>query len=138
MSMVMADPLGMLRLGAATLLAMLAALPARAETVLLVSKSPYWKVGVQDDKLSRACSLGRFNLIRSDKFVARFEGPVGADTLAIGRGRGTNLRDPDHLSKVTEDYYFRNQNTTSCEVFVGGRRGRPSANAKTATAPGGF
>jgi hypothetical protein len=95
--------------------------PARAEDVVLSSNKPYWAVGVRDDKMSRACSLQRFNLKRTDKLVARFTGKEGADTLAIGKGNGNNLYDPEHLSKPTEDYYFRNQNTTSCEVYVGGR-----------------
>jgi hypothetical protein len=95
--------------------------PARAEDVVLSSKKPYWAVGVRDDKMSRACSLQRFNLKRTDKLVARFTGKEGADTLGIGKGNGNNLYDPEHLSKPTEDYYFRNQNTTSCEVYVGGR-----------------
>jgi hypothetical protein len=97
---------------------------ARAEDVVLSSNKPYWAVGVRDDKMSRACSLQRFNLKRTDKLVARFTGKEGADTLAIGKGNGNNLYDPEHLSKPTEDYYFRNQNTTSCEVYVGGRPGK--------------
>jgi hypothetical protein len=98
--------------------------PARAAEVVLSSKKPYWAVGVRDDKMSRACSLQRFNLKRTDKLVARFTGKEGADTLAIGKGNGSNLYDPEHLSKPTEDYYFRNQSTTSCEVYVGGRSGK--------------
>jgi hypothetical protein len=74
--------------------------------------------------MSQACSLQRFNLKRTDKLVARFTGKEGADTLAIGKGNGNNLYDPEHLSKPTEDYYFRNQSTTSCEVYVGGRGGK--------------
>src|SRR5712664_3895895 len=97
--------------------------PAQAEDVVLSSKKPYWAVGVRDEKMSQACSLQRFNLRRNDKLVARFTGKEGADTLAIGKGNGNNLYDPEHLSKPTEDYYFRNQNTTSCEVYVGGRGG---------------
>src|SRR6266853_5974009 len=97
--------------------------PARAEEIVLTSKKPYWAVGVRDDKMSRACSLQRFNLKRTDKLVARFVGAEGAETLAVGKGNGNNLYDPEHLAKPTEDYYFRNQNTTSCEVYVGGRGG---------------
>jgi hypothetical protein len=95
--------------------------PARGENVVLTSKKPYWAVGVHDDKMSRACSLQRFNLKRTDKLIARFIGPEGADTLAVGKGNGGNIYDPEHLGKPTEDYYFHNQNTTSCEVYVGGR-----------------
>lgn len=97
---------------------------AHGESVVLTSKKPYWAVGVRDDKLSRACSMQRFNLKRTDKLVARFIGPEGADTLAVGKGNGDNIYDPEHLRKLTEDYYFRYQNTTSCEVYVGGRGGK--------------
>jgi hypothetical protein len=106
---------------AAALLA--AASPALAETVVVSSKKPYWAVGPRDQALSRACSLGRFNLARADWLVARFSGKEGAETLGVAKGTGLNLRDPDHHAKPTEDYYFRAQNTTSCEVFVGGRKG---------------
>jgi hypothetical protein len=96
---------------------------ARAETVVLTSKQPYWTVGSRDAELSRECSLGRFNLQRADRLVARFTGKEGAETLGVAKGTGVNLRDPGHRAKPTEDYFFRNQNTTSCEVFVGGRKG---------------
>jgi hypothetical protein len=99
-----------------------AALPARGETVAVASKKPYWQVGVRDEALSRECSLGRFNLQRTDRLVARFSGKDGAETLGIAKGTGFNLYDPDHHRKPNEDYYFRAQNTTSCEVFVGGRK----------------
>jgi hypothetical protein len=100
--------------------------PARAEEVVLTSKKPYWAVGLRDDKLSRACSLQRFNLKRTDALVARFVGAEGAQTLAVGKGNGANLYDPERLAKPTEDYFFRNHSTTSCEVFVGGRGKRGS------------
>lgn len=95
--------------------------PARAEEVVLTSKKPYWAVGQRDDKLSRACSLQRFNLKRTDRLVARFVGAEGPGILDVGKGNGNNLHDPQHLAKPTEDYFFYNHGTTSCEVFVGGR-----------------
>jgi hypothetical protein len=112
-------------------LLILAASPAavRAQTVVLTSQSPYWTVGVRDDKMSRACSLGRFNVARADRLVARFVGKVGAETLTVATGRAGNLTDPGGLAKPTEDYFFRNANTTSCEVFVGGRKPGPVTNA---------
>jgi hypothetical protein len=99
--------------------------PAWGETVVVTSKQPYWKVGPRDPVLSRECSLGRFNLAQADRLVARFTGKEGAETLGVAKGTGLNLRDPDHHAKVEEDYFFRNQGTTSCEVFVGGRKGPP-------------
>jgi hypothetical protein len=101
----------------------------RSQTVVLTSKSPYWTVGVRDDKMSRACSLGRFNVARADRLVARFVGKEGAETLTVATGRGGNLADPGRLAKPAEDYYFRNAGTTSCEVFVGGRKKGPISSA---------
>jgi hypothetical protein len=116
-----------LTLLASALCAAAAALaPAHAENVVLTSKKPYWAVGMRDDKLSRACSLQRFNLKRTDNLVARFVGAEGAETLAVGKGNGNNLYDPEHLAKPTEDYFFLNQSTTSCEVYVGGRGKGPA------------
>ena len=96
---------------------------SNGETVLFVSKRPYWEVGARDKALSQACALGRFNIQKASRLVARFAGPTGADTLNVAKGTGVNLVDPDHRAKRNEDYYFRNQNSTSCEVYVGGRKG---------------
>ncbi len=101
----------------------LAGAQARAEQVVITSQKPYWMVGSRDPVLSRACALGRFNLARADRFVARFTGKEGAETLGVAKGTGANLVDPDHKAKPVEDYFFRNHGTTSCEVFVGGRKG---------------
>jgi hypothetical protein len=105
---------------------LLAAVPAGASEVVLTSSAPYWKVGKKDDALSRACALGRFGLVEPEWLVARFVGKDGADVLGVAKGSGLNLRDPDHRAKPTEDYFFRQHGTTSCEVFVGGRSGRGS------------
>lgn len=108
-----------------------AATTTRAAEIVLSSKSPYWAVGQRDDDLSRACSLNEFNPIHPGDLIARFTGPQGGAILDVAKGNGRNLRDPKHLAKPTEDYFFRNVGTTSCEVLVGGRRG---AGATTRTA----
>jgi hypothetical protein len=116
-----------MRLAALLALALvLAAGPARADGVLLTSKQPYWKVGPRDEALSRACSLNQFNLQRPERYLARFAGPEGHETLGVAKGNGLNLYDPKKRAKPTEDYYFRNHGTTQCEVFVGGRKGKKS------------
>lgn len=106
----------------------LAAPGAGAKEVVLVSKAPYWQVGARDDALSRACSLGRFGPDRPAALTARFIGEQGPAVLAVAKGNGVNLHDPDRRGRPSEDYFFLNAGTTSCEVFVGGRRGgvRPS------------
>jgi hypothetical protein len=104
-----------------------ASIAARSQTTVLTSKSPYWAVGVRDDKMSQACSLGHFNIATADRLVARFVGKEGPETLTVATGRGGQLTDPGRLAKPTEDYFFRNADTTSCEVFVGGRKKAPGA-----------
>ncbi|MBX6369425.1 MAG: hypothetical protein IRZ04_15670 [Rhodospirillales bacterium] len=101
----------------------LATIAAASLAVVLTSKSPYWKVGPLDPALSRACSLGRFNVADPSRWQAYFGGPEGAETLAIAKGTGANLIDPGRLAKPKEDYFFRKHGTTECEVYVGGRRG---------------
>jgi len=96
---------------------------ALAGQVVLTSKEPYWRVGVRDDDLSRACSLDLFAPKRLGDLVARFIGPVGGALLEVAKGTGVNLRDPKRLAKRNEDYFFRNVGTTSCEVLVSGRKG---------------
>ena len=96
---------------------------AEAGTVVLKSSLPYWQVGVRDNDLSLACSLNTFGPLRLGALVARFTGPEGPALLDVAKGSGSNLRDPKHLAKPNEDYFFRNAATTSCEVLVGGRGG---------------
>jgi hypothetical protein len=113
-----------------TLLPLLAAaVAAEAAQVVVKSKLPYWQVGERDDGLSRACSLNQFGPLRPGDLLAEFTGPDGSALLDVAKGSGLNLRDPQHLAKPTEDYFFRNVGTTSCEVLVGGRKKRRTAPA---------
>ncbi len=104
------------------LAALAAAAAAHATEVVVKSKVPYWQVGVRDDALSRACSLNQFGPQHPGNLLAEFTGPDGNALLDVAKGSGLNLRDPKHLAKPTEDYFFRNVGTTSCEVLVGGRK----------------
>jgi len=107
------------------ILALGVAVPASAqESVVLTSKQPYWKVGQRDDALSRACGLGRFLMARPGAYVAKFVGKEGPAVLGIAKGTGLNLYDPDHRAKPNEDYFFHDHGTTSCQVYVGGRKGK--------------
>jgi hypothetical protein len=95
---------------------------ARAQQTVITSKSPYWKVGVADEALSKACATGRFGLKNPKRYIARFIGPEGGGVLGIAKGTGLNLRDPGHLAKPNEDYFFHAHGSTSCAVYVGGRK----------------
>jgi hypothetical protein len=105
------------------LLCLLCTTRAEAGTIVLTSSLPYWQVGLRDNDLSLACSLNTFGPLRLGALVARFTGAEGPALLDVAKGSGNNLRDPKHLAKPNEDYFFRNAATTSCEVLVGGRGG---------------
>jgi hypothetical protein len=103
------------------LYAVLSGMPARATETVLRSDAPYQQIGPRDQTLSRACAIGRFNQYQIDRYIVRLRGKTGAAVLGVAKGSGLNLRDPGHLAKSAEDYFFREDGTSSCEVFVGGR-----------------
>lgn len=114
------------------LLLALAALapPAGATEVLINSKAPYWEVGPRDPALSRACSVGRFNQRKIGLYTIQLHAKSGgAAVLGVAKGSGLNLVDPDHHASGAEDYIFHNDGTSSCEVFVGGRKPPPQGAA---------
>jgi hypothetical protein len=132
----------MSRQGTALFLVLLA-LPtaAMATEKLLDSQAPYWEAGARDQKLSQACSLGRFNERQMGRYIVRLHAKSGgAAVLGVAKGNGINLYDPDKLAVVTEDYMFRQDGTSACEVFVGGRKlippgATPPAKNSPATPP---
>ena len=95
-----------------------------AQTVVQ-STRPYWEVGQNDQELGRLCSVGKFNEVATDLYVARFTGPKGAGVLGIAKGTGVNLYDPGHKAVKTEDYFFNQDGSSSCSVYVGGRKKKP-------------
>jgi hypothetical protein len=104
---------------------------AVATETVLDSNSPYWEVGPRDPALSKACALGRFNQKQIGRYIVRLHAKKddGAAVLGIAKGDGTNLRDLDHKANPAEDYFFRDDGTSSCEVFVGGRKGGSGGGA---------
>ena len=89
--------------------------PTGATETVIDSDSPYWEVGSRDQSLSKACAVGRFNQVQIGRYIVRLHAKKGngAAVLGIAKGTGLNLR--------AEDYYFRDDGTSNCEVFVGGR-----------------
>lgn len=137
----------MSRQGIALLLALAGlAGSAHATETLLDSQAPYWEAGARDTKLSAACSLNRFNEKEIGRYIVRLHAKAGgAAVLGVAKGDGTNLWDPDRLAVATEDYMFRQDGTSDCQVFVGGRKlpgqkgatpQQPGATTPGATAPG--
>lgn len=114
-----------MRVSAANIsLLLLLSMPAEADSArtLVRSAHPYWDVGVMDPDLGRLCATGKFNEIEMNRFVARFNGPKGAGLLGIAKGTGLNLRDPGHKAVKSEDYFFYQDGSSSCTVYVGGRK----------------
>jgi len=104
------------------IIGMLLAPAAGATETVIDSDSPYWEVGPRDKPLSRACSAGKFNQIQSERYTIRLHAKKGGGAvLGVAKGTGFNLHDPTHLAKANEDYFFLQDWTSSCEVFVGGR-----------------
>jgi hypothetical protein len=108
---------------------------AEADQVVLRSKAPYWEVGVNDPVLSQMCATGQFNEKNVNAYVARFTGNEGAAVLGIAKGNGLNLSDPKHAAKATEDYFFLGDGSSSCSVFVGGRKPPPKPGDKKPGTP---
>lgn len=98
------------------------ALSASATEVVINSKYGYRDVGPLNKELSRYCSLGHFNQRQIGHYTVQLHDKTGgAAVLGIAKSTGFNLRDPDHHAKLGEDYFFRNDGTSSCQVFVGGK-----------------
>ena len=104
---------------------------AFATETVIDSNAPYWEVGSRDPVLSKACATGRFNQEQIGRYIVRLHAKKdnGAAVLGIAKGTGLNLRDPDHRANPAEDYYFRDDGTSSCEFFVGGRKPKAGAGA---------
>jgi hypothetical protein len=106
---------------------------ALATTLVLTSRAPYWDVGPIDPVLSQMCSTGQFNQQSVNQYIARFVGPEGPGVLGIAKGTGLNLVDPKHARKPTEDYFFLGDGSSSCAVYVGGRKPPPKPGDKNKT-----
>jgi hypothetical protein len=101
---------------------LLLTLPAAALATekVLDSESPYWDAGKRSPILSQACSLIRFNEKQIGRYIIRLHAKKGgAAVLGVAKGTGFNLVDLDHIAKINEDYFFKDDGTSNCEVFVG-------------------
>ncbi|EKE76887.1 hypothetical protein [Oceanibaculum indicum] len=85
--------------------------------VLLRSTAPYWQVGRLSEMHSTLCAAGRFNQVRKHARVLEFIGRNGNTVLGVAKGTGWNLYDPEGRAEREADYFFRNDGTTSCEVY---------------------
>jgi hypothetical protein len=107
---------------------------AQATETVINSEAPYWEVGPRDQNLSRACATQRFNERQPGRYVVRLHAKKGgAAVLGVAKGNGFNLIDLDHMAVVTEDYFFRDDATSNCEVFVG--RAKPPVDGTSAPPP---
>jgi hypothetical protein len=126
----------MIRRLAWSLLLLLIPAPAPATEKLLDSDSPYWDAGKRSPILSRACAVGRFNESQIGRYIIRLHAKKGgAAVLGVAKGTGINLVDLDHIGKVNEDYFFKDDGTSNCEVFVGGSPPKEGAGSVPTPTP---
>ncbi|MBC7135600.1 hypothetical protein [Oceanibaculum nanhaiense] len=85
--------------------------------VLLRSNAPFWEVGRLSEMYSTLCAAGQFNQVRKNERALEFVGRGGNTVLGVAKGTGWNLYDPQGRAEREADYFFRNDGTTSCEVY---------------------
>lgn len=81
------------------------------------SKSPLYRVGKIDPKLSKLCRKGRFKQRRLLRLSVGFKGKKGYGITGIAQ-RGWNLYDPGGVAEPRKTYHFFNQGYSNCRVFV--------------------
>jgi len=82
-----------------------------------VSSEPLWKVGTRDTALSLACRQGRFNEARINYYYITFTHPEFGGTTGIAKV-GFNLIDKEGKGKTGETYYFYQDGTSECGVYI--------------------
>ena len=93
---------------------------AHAGTYAL-SKSPYWKVGGIDERLTKLCRRGLFNQIKSSTYNIMFVGPEGRAITGIAK-KGWNLKDPLGLAQDDVTFHFYNDGYSDCRVYIARQR----------------
>lgn len=81
------------------------------------SKSPIYRVGKIDPKLSRLCRKGRFKQRRLLRLSIGFKGKKGKGITGVAQ-QGWNLYDPGGVAEPRKTYHFFNQGYSNCRVFV--------------------
>lgn len=85
--------------------------------ILMRSTAPYWEVGRLSEMHSTLCAAGQFNQVRKNARALHFVGRSGNTVLGVAKGTGWNLHDPQGRAEREADYFFRNDGTTTCEVY---------------------
>lgn len=86
-----------------------------------LSKSPYWRVGAINEKLSKLCRRGFFNQVKSKTYNIMFVGPEGRAITGIAK-KGWNLYDPKGLAEDNVTFHFFNDGYSNCRVYVAHNR----------------
>lgn len=92
-------------------------IPPKGVNKVVRTLLPSWQVGQLDKKLSRLCSLGRFNQRVPYKYSGHFQGPNGAAMVGGAKGSGLNLFDPTGARELGRDYWFHRDRTSNCIVY---------------------
>ena len=81
------------------------------------SKSPIYRVGTLDPKLSRLCRDGKFKQRKLLLLSIGYVGPKGKGISGIAQ-KNWNLYDPTGAAKDNMTYHFFNQGYSNCRVYV--------------------
>lgn len=81
------------------------------------SRSPVYKVGDYNSKLSRLCRKGLFKQRRILRLSIGYIGKKGKGITGIAQ-RGWNLHDPTGAAEDERTYHFFNQGYSNCRVYV--------------------
>jgi len=81
------------------------------------SKSPLYRVGKIDPKLSSLCRKGQFRQRRILRLSIGFKGKKGHGITGVAQ-QGWNLYDPGRVAEPRKTYHFFNQGFSNCRVYV--------------------
>ncbi|MEX2449466.1 MAG: hypothetical protein WD407_01270 [Rhodospirillales bacterium] len=87
------------------------------------SKSPYWRVGDVNEKLSSLCQRRLFNQVSHLQWHIGYIGGPGKGVTGIAK-KGWNLSDPTNVGVPGITYHFFNDGYSNCKVYTAGQATR--------------
>jgi len=82
-----------------------------------ISNEPLYKVGTRSSPLSLLCRQGQFNEVRINFYYMTFTNPQWGGTVGIAKV-GFNLYDPGNKGNPNESYFFYEDGTSDCAVYL--------------------
>lgn len=87
-----------------------------------ISDQPLYKVGTHNSPLSLLCRQGKFNEVRINYYYMTFTNPEWGGAVGIAK-KNFNLYDPEQKAIPTETYFFYQDGTSECAVYLAKDRG---------------